>query len=163
MADKTIGQLTAAGTLTGAELVEVEQGGNSRQTTVDLVVDRLPKRSKEWVGQHSLVKDLAIDGSGNVDWTLAEANVFRLNGIAQNFHLNLPADIATMVGFSGVLIVKQDGTGGFDMTVASGIVPLNSDTLFEIAQGANAVTVIPFVVASTTQLGISGSGLGVAL
>lgn len=33
MADKTIGDLTAASTLTGSELVEVEQSGNSRKAT----------------------------------------------------------------------------------------------------------------------------------
>jgi hypothetical protein len=163
MADKTIGQLTAAGTLTGAELVEVEQGGNSRQTTVDKIGDRLPARSKEWVGQHSLVKDLTIDGSGNVDWTLADANVFRLLNVGQNFHMNLPSDIATMVGFSGLLIISQNGTGGYDMTVDAGILPLNATTLFEIVQAANGVTIIAFIVASATQIGFSASGLGVEL
>jgi hypothetical protein len=163
MADKTIGDLTAASTLTGAEKVEVEQGGNSRGTTVDAIGDRLPARSKSWVGQYSVIVDLAIDGSGEVDWTLASGNVFRVNGVDENFHVNLPSDIATHVGQSGVLLVIQDGTGGHDMTVDSGILPLNSDTLFEIAQAAGAVTIIAFIVVSATQIGFSASGLGVEL
>ena len=114
-------------------------------------------------GQRSTVKVLSIDGSGDVDWTMADANVFFLSGVNQNFNLNLPTDLATHVGQSGVLIVSQNGTGGFDMTVDAGILPLNATTLFAIAQGANAVTVIPFIVVSTTQMGISGSGLGVEL
>lgn len=39
MADKEIGGLTAAGTLTGAELVHVVQSSNSRQTTTQDIAD----------------------------------------------------------------------------------------------------------------------------
>jgi hypothetical protein len=37
MTAKTIGELTTAGTLTGADQVEIEQGGNSRRTTLALI------------------------------------------------------------------------------------------------------------------------------
>lgn len=162
MADKTIGDLTAAGPLTGAEEMEVEQGGNSRKATVDGIGDRLTARDKAWpAGQRSAVVDLEII-SGEVDWSLADGNVFAIPADA-DFLLNLPDDIATHVGQTGVIIVTQDGTGGWSMSVDAAILPLNSDTLFEVAQAAGAVTVVPFIVVSATQIGISGSGLGVAL
>lgn len=117
----------------------------------------------EWTaGQRSTVKTVTIS-SGEVAWNLADGNVHLLNGAGSNFLLKLPADIATHVGQTGVFVVKQNGTGGYDMTVASGITPLNSNVLFDIAQGANAITVIPYIVISATQIGISGSGFGVAL
>ena len=40
MADKTIGGLTAGTALSGAELMEIEQGGNSRRTTTQDVADQ---------------------------------------------------------------------------------------------------------------------------
>lgn len=162
MADKTIGDLTAADTLTGAEPVEVEQGGNSRQTTVDGIGDRLTGRDKEWTaGQRGGVVPVSIAG-GQVDWDLADGNVHAVT-VNANFQFRLPGDIATHVGQMGVFIFKQNGTGGFTWSVQSGIMPGNSATLFAIAPGANKYTVVSYIVLSATEMVIAGIGGGVLL
>ncbi|CDZ60316.1 Hypothetical protein NGAL_HAMBI2605_09470 [Neorhizobium galegae bv. orientalis] len=48
MANKEISELTAASTLTGAELVHITQGGNSRRTTVDGIVDGAFRTTATW-------------------------------------------------------------------------------------------------------------------
>jgi hypothetical protein len=42
MADKEVSELTAAGTLTGAEIVHIVQGGNSRKVTLTNVAALAP-------------------------------------------------------------------------------------------------------------------------
>lgn len=55
MADKETAALTAAATLTGAELLHLVQGGNSRKATVDQVVARADSRT---------LRDLVVSAAG---------------------------------------------------------------------------------------------------
>ena len=100
--------------------------------------------------------------SGDADWTLAGGNNRTITA-TENFTLNLPSDIASYVGQSGVIIVTQDGTGGRTMAVEAGIEPYNSDTLFTIADGIGEVTLIAYHVVSASVMVVSAGGVGVAL
>lgn len=63
MADKTAGELTAAGALDGTEILHVEQGGNSRRTTAQAVGE---------AGRATAIAD-AIDASAPAEATLRAA------------------------------------------------------------------------------------------
>jgi hypothetical protein len=112
-------------------------------------------------GQRGTAVTMSI-ATSEVDWNLADGNVHTLT-IDENITLNLPGDIASYVGQSGLIIITQDGTGGRTMAVESGIEPLNTDTLFDLASGAGEITLIAYYVVNSTTMVISGGGVGVAL
>ncbi|WP_430438986.1 hypothetical protein [Shinella sp.] len=103
---------------------------------------------------------LSISG-GTVTWNLADGN-FRELSVTASFTLNLPSDIATHARQSGYIVLTN--TGSFTMSVAAGIVPFNSASLFTIAPGSGAITVLTYLVnAAGTAMTISGGGWNVAL
>ena len=143
-------------------LVEDDVGTTVQGYDADTAKTDAPQ---EWTaGQRGtpVAIDIGANTSGEADWTLAAGNVHTITA-DENFTLNLPSDVATHVGQSGVIIVTQDGTGGRTMAVESGIEPYNSDTLFTIADGAGEITVIAYLVVNSTTMVISAGGVGVAL
>lgn len=64
MADKSITGLTAAGTITGAELVKVVQGGNSRKATLDAIIDALAPVGIDGVDGRTVLNGTTVPGGG---------------------------------------------------------------------------------------------------
>lgn len=128
MADKTIGNLTAASTpLSGDELLEVEQGGNSRKATIS---------------------DLVAPLVGTTAGTVAAGDDSRITGAAQkSSNLSDLASASTAFGN-----IKQSATDS-----VTGVVELAVASEIRAASGAQVVTAggIASASALTTPSGSS--------
>lgn len=67
MADKSITGLTAAGTITGAELVKVVQGGNSRKVDLDTIIAALSPTGIDGVDGRTVLNGTVIPTTEGVD------------------------------------------------------------------------------------------------
>lgn len=69
MVDKSITGLTAAGTITGAELIKIVQGGNSRKVDLDAVIAALAPTGIDGVDGRTILNGTTVpdDGSDGVD------------------------------------------------------------------------------------------------
>jgi len=74
MTDKQVSELTAAGALTGAELLHVVQGGNSRQTTLALIAALVDLSSRQPLDSDlTAIAALTTTAYGRALLTLANA------------------------------------------------------------------------------------------
>jgi len=129
--EENIDDLPASGTLTGAELLELLQGGVNKHLDIDALAAFIRKQAV--AAASSTLGVLTLDCS-----------------VAQNFTVTLTENITSIVltnlmgsGFTTEIEVefKQNGTGGFTVALPANFKALgSSDTA--VASAANAVTVL---------------------
>jgi len=140
MANKTIPSLTAAAALTGAEQLEVVQGGNSRRTTA-LEVARV---APAFIGTFSDVTPTASQVL--LDWLFAEAVTFadEFAGSLASVGVNPTATFVITVQKNGSTVgtisVSTSGVATFT-TTGTTVVFASGDVLTLVAPGTPDATV----------------------
>jgi hypothetical protein len=81
--------------------------------------------------------------------------------LGHNATLANPSDIASMVGFTGKLLCKQDATGGRTLAFGSAWKPIGAAVAPSVPAGANALFRIDFDVRSATEIDFALSSVGV--
>lgn len=113
MADKTIAGLTAAGAITGAELVHVEQSGNSRKVSIDNILGSSP--AAEMI--RDVIGSALVQGTG-ITLTVSDAGntiTIALNNANNSFTgLTTFEQVAVSAsGASGGIRLERGTDGGY--------------------------------------------------
>lgn len=157
MANKTIGNLPVGSSLTGAEMLEMEQVGNSRKTTAGLF--GILSLAALWTKpQRSAIT--ALTSGSTIAITLANSNDFSLI-LAHNATLANPTDIAAHVGQKGSITGAQDGTGSRTLAVGSFWFPIGAAAIPDVPSGANDKFRIDYNVVSATRIDFAVASVGV--
>ena len=113
MTDKTITNLTAATSLSGGELVELVQGGNSRKTLLATTAELHSKTDGRLIGADQLWDAAAPVNLGDLTGTVAvdfDDFLGAAYGVATgNITLGVTSNVEN--GFSFFLQITQDATG----------------------------------------------------
>lgn len=155
MADKSLSSITAAGALTGAEILYLIQSGNSRRTTATalaaLALAGLDTSSFVLAAAWASATEVAIDSASTTDVLGAASLLTLVNGTTTITRLGTGINRLRIIRFAGILTLTYDATWLITPTGAS-IITGAGDVAIVTSDASSHARVVSFLRAD-------GSGL----
>lgn len=165
MADKLISDLTASTALSGGELLEIEQGGNSKKVAIATAAEVRSKTDNRLLSSETTWDAAAWVNLGNLTGTITPdlgSFISGAYGVATgNITLGAPTDVPSGA-FSFALQITQDATGGRTLSLNNTYWVASEGAAPEWDITASARNVLACLVLPDGKILVGLAGKGVA-